>query len=334
MWQSFKVVALLPVCSSRHTTWLLMLLAVTIDSSRIHSLFTSPGNRALALLSSLFSKAFQELSRSRYVSVFEAAAGNALWVKNIFLFRVPRYFWPGNEIRPFVWAPPFHNLCVCRPISIHITTGWRPEESGFNRCGKYERQAIQRSPWGEGLCKLMCINWWITDLLVRRRQKMQTPWVFFGFYMLVCPLRTTVLKGSHQPWGEVGLMRWSFSQFHCTRQHSWKIPITAPYSCLHKCSLQCVLALLWTIPGLGFNHFIGSLFPFPTGLLVGFFPAPLSSLFHSLFPAEEPLTAWSQAHFSYFSLWTVLPFSIQCFCRAARTGGIVSAVPHCKHQCM
>lgn len=187
---------------------------------------------------------------------------------------------------------------------------------------------------GEGLCKLTCINWWITDLLVRRRQKMQTPWVFFGFYMLLCPLRTTVLKGSHQPWGEVGLMRWSFSQFHCTRQHSWKIPVTAPYSCLHKCSLQCVLALLWTIPGLGFNHFIGSLFPFPTGLLVGFFPAPLSSPFHSLFPAEEPLTARSQAHFRYFSLWTVLPFSIQYFCRAARTGGIVSAVPHCKHQCM
>lgn len=145
-----------------------MLLAVSIDSRGIHSLFTSPGNRAVALLSSLSSKAFQELSRPRYVSVFEAAAGNALWVKNIFLFRVPRYFWPGNEIRPFVWAPPFHNLCVCSPISTNITAGWRPEKSGFNKCYKYERQATQRSPWGEDLCKLACINWWITDLFARR----------------------------------------------------------------------------------------------------------------------------------------------------------------------
>lgn len=308
-----------------------MLLAVTIDSSRIHSLFTSPGNRALALLSSLFSKAFQELSRSRYVSVFKAAAGNALWVKNIFLFRVPRYFWPGNEIRTFVWAPPFHNLCVCRPISINITTVWRSEESGFNRCDKYERQAIQRrGPLQIDMHKL--VDHW--PACQEETEVANTVGMFWLLYMLMCPVRTTVLKGSHQPWGEVGLMRWSFSQFHCTRQHSWKIPVTAPYSCLHKCSLQCVLTLLWTIPGLGFNHFIGSLFPFPTGLLVGFFPAPLSSPFHSLFPAEEPLTARSQAHFSYFSLWTVLPFSIQYFCRAARTGGIVSAVPHCKHQCM
>lgn len=161
-----------------------MLLAVTIDSSRIHSLFTSPGNRALALLSSLFSKAFQELSRSRYVSVFEAAAGNALWVKNIFLFRVPRYFWPGNEIRPFVWAPPFHNLCVCSLFQSILLLG-----EGLKNQGSTGVINMRDKPSrGEGLCKLTCINWWITDLLVRRRQKLQTPWVCFGFYTCSCVL--------------------------------------------------------------------------------------------------------------------------------------------------
>lgn len=66
-----------------------MVLAVSVDSSRIPYLLISPENKALTLLSNLFSKAFQELARSRYVSVFDATAGNALCVKNTLLSRVP-----------------------------------------------------------------------------------------------------------------------------------------------------------------------------------------------------------------------------------------------------
>lgn len=52
-----------------------MVLAVSIDSSGIHSLLLSPENKALTLLSSLLSKALQELPKPMYVSVFDAAAG-------------------------------------------------------------------------------------------------------------------------------------------------------------------------------------------------------------------------------------------------------------------
>lgn len=66
-----------------------MVLAVSIDSNRIPYLLISPENKALTLLSNLFSKAFQELARSRYLAVFDATAGNALCVKNTLLSRVP-----------------------------------------------------------------------------------------------------------------------------------------------------------------------------------------------------------------------------------------------------
>lgn len=38
---------------------------------------------------------------------------------------------------------------------------------------------------GKDLCKLMCINWWITDLLLRRKQKMQTLGICFGICMFL-----------------------------------------------------------------------------------------------------------------------------------------------------
>jgi len=63
-------------------------------------------------------------------------------------------------------------------------------------------------------------------------------------------------KGNNQPWGEVGLMRWSFSLFCCTRHYSWKVPVRSSYSCLCKCSLLCILTSLSTTRG--FNQFISS----------------------------------------------------------------------------
>lgn len=119
----YSILRQLPVyLFAQLATWFLMVLAVSVDSNRIPYLLISPENKALTLLSNLFSKAFQELAKSRYVSVFDATAGNALCVKNTLLWSA-KYFWPGNVIMSFVWSPPFSNLHLCGPISTHITTG-------------------------------------------------------------------------------------------------------------------------------------------------------------------------------------------------------------------
>jgi len=66
-----------------------MVLAISIDSSRIPCLLISPESKAVTLLNSLFRRAFQELPKSRYVSVFDATAGNALGVENTLISGVP-----------------------------------------------------------------------------------------------------------------------------------------------------------------------------------------------------------------------------------------------------
>lgn len=79
------------------------MLAVSIDRNTIPYLFISSENKALTLLSSLFSKAFQELPKFRYVSVFDATAGNAAVYEKYTPLWSANYFWPGNVIVPFVW---------------------------------------------------------------------------------------------------------------------------------------------------------------------------------------------------------------------------------------
>lgn len=140
----------------------------------------------------------------------------------------------------------------------------------------------------------------------------------------VCPMYASFRKGNNQPWGEVGLMRWSFSLFCCTRHYSWKVPVRSSYSCLCKCSLLCILTSLSTTRG--FNQFISS--PSSQHSLLGiiflrqYFPRCFTRCFQlKVLSLHHPLLILVTVLYQLLCLFSVSRY----FRRAAGTGGAVFA---------
>lgn len=120
------------------------------------------------------------------------------------------------------------------------------------------------------------------------------------------PIYVTFLKEHNQPWGEMGLMGCNLSLFHCTRYYSRKIPVDLILACTNV--LCSVFSLQFKWPkgwGLTICPTVGS--PSPQAF---FLHPTFPLLFHTLFPAEDPLIELSQApyrqcHFFLFIFFTL-----------------------------
>lgn len=175
-----------------------MMLTVSLDSNKIPYLLI--GLKIMSwYCTALFSKAFQQLPKSRYL--FNATAGNTLCVKNT--------LFPGvTHISDLMmW------LCHLCDFLLSIIFVFTDLFQLIKSLGKNlgPTGAINRS---DGLPSVLfggdphrCIN---RPANQEKAEDANGGCMFWHICTFVSPLYATFLKGTNQPWGDVGLIEMQF----------------------------------------------------------------------------------------------------------------------------